>query len=202
MKPERAAFDASGLPSVTFGPKGPLWWGTVGFIVIEGYTIVLTIAAFFYLRLNETRWPPSPYAPPDVLIPGITAVLLLLLIIPMIGVKKAAHRFDRMGVAKGMLITAVMTVPVVVLHWFNLQALNVAYDTHAYGSAVWGVVVLHVVLVAFDLVETLVMGVMFLIGHAKKKHFSDASEAALYQFFLSLSWLPIYLIIYWGPRVL
>lgn len=202
MRKERAALHVAHLPTLSFGPKSLLWWGTIGFIVIEGFTILLTTAVYFYLRQNQFDWPPAPHPNPDLLIPTINTVLILLLIIPMIGVEKAAKKFDRPGVTRGLLITTAMTVPVAILRWFELTSLNVAYDTNAYGSAAWAIVVLHGTLVAFDLIETGAMAVLFLIGHAQKKHFADASDAALYQYFLSLIWVPLYLIVYWGPRLL
>lgn len=194
--------DVSGLPSVTFGPKSLLWWGTMGFIVIEGFTIVLMVASYFYLRQSEYQWPPGRTPLPDLLIPTINLVLLLLVIIPMHRVDEAAKRYDRQGVARGFVIATLMTAPTVVLRWFELTALNVRWDAHAYGSAAWAVVVLHGALLLTDFVETGLMAALFLLGHAQRKHFSDASDAALYQYFLSLSWIPLYLVIYWGPRVL
>lgn len=199
---ERRDLDVSGLPSVTFGPKSLLWWGTLGFIVIEGFTVVLTVAAYLYLRLNERNWPPEPTPLPDLLIPTINTVLILLLIVPMYGVEKAAKRFDRGAVTKGFAITTLLTIPVLALRWFDIEALNAWYDTNAYASAAWAVVVLHGLLVLFDFLETAAMTVLFYIGHAQKKHYSDASDAALYQYYLSLAWVPLYLIIYWGPRFL
>lgn len=198
----RRDLDLSGLPSVVFGPKSLLWWGTLAFIVIEGFTIVLTVATYLYLRLNEHHWPPEPTPLPDLLIPTITTVLLLVLIVPMHGVKKAAERFDRAAVTKGFVVTTLLTVPVLVLRWFDIEALNTWYNTHAYGSAAWAVVVLHGLLVVFDFLESAAMAVLFYSGHAQKKHFADASDAALYQYYLSVAWVPLYLIIYWGPRFL
>lgn len=199
---ERRDLDVSGLPSVTFGPRSLLWWGTLGFIVVEGFTIVLTVAAYLYLRLNERHWPPAPTPLPDLLIPTINTVLILLLIVPMYRVDRAAKRFDRAAVTKGFAITTLLTIPVLVLRWFDIVALNAWYDDNAYASAAWAVVVLHGLLVLFDFLESAAMAVLFHIGHAQKKHYPDASDAALYQYYLSLSWVPLYLIIYWGPRFL
>lgn len=199
---ERASVDVSHVPTVAFGPRSLLWWGTVGFMVIEGFTLLLMVVAYVYLRRNEVEWPPAPYAAPDLLVPTLNTLLLVLLVVPMRSVDRAAKRFDRGGVTRGLAITAVLTAVVAVLRWFELTALNVSYDTNAYGSAAWGIVALHGTLIAFDLAETATMAVLFYVGHAQKKHFSDASDAALYQYFLSLVWIPLYLVVYWGPRFL
>jgi len=46
----RAVMNLSGLPDVVFGPRDIMWWGTLGFAVIEGFTLCLTAAVYLYLR--------------------------------------------------------------------------------------------------------------------------------------------------------
>jgi len=202
MSAQRSVLDVSELPKVVFGHRSLLWWGTVGFMVIEGFTVLLMVASYFYLRLNEYEWPPGRTPDPDLLIPTLNTVLLLAVIVPMRMVDKAAKRFDRAGVVRGLLIATAMTVVVAVLRWWELLALNVRWDAHAYASAAWGVVVLHATLVLVDVFETGTLAALFLSGKAKRKHFPDASDAADYQYFLSLAWVPLYFIVYWGPRLL
>lgn len=202
MSAQRTAIDVSALPGVVFGKRTLLWWGTIGFMLIEGFSLVLLIGSYLYLRRLEFDWPPGRTPLPDLLIPTLNTVLLLLVIVPMHRADKAARKMDRMGVAVPLLVATAMTVVVAVLRWWELMALNVKWDAHAYASAAWGVVVLHSTLVAVDVLETGTLGVMFLTGHARRKHYPDASDAAFYQYFLSLGWIPVYLVCYWGPRVL
>jgi cytochrome c oxidase subunit III len=202
MSAERRGIDVSHLPSVVFGPRTLLWWGTLGFMVIEGFTLLLTIASYFYLRQNEFDWPPGRTPAPDLLIPTINTLLLLLVIVPMRAAGEAAKRMDRRGVARGLLIATGMTVVVNVLRWFELMALNVKWDAHAYGSAAWAVVAMHSTLTVVDVFETGTLGVLFLSGQARRKHYPDVCDATFYQYFLSTAWIPVYLAVYWGPRVL
>ena len=56
----RPHVDVSDLPDQgAFGPAGLIWWGTVGFMVIEGSMFVMTLITYFYLRLRVEMWPPS-----------------------------------------------------------------------------------------------------------------------------------------------
>lgn len=199
---QRTVLDASGLTTVPFGKHSLLWWGTIGFMVIEGFTILLMVASWFYLRTNEFDWPPGRTPDPDLLIPTINAVLLLLVIVPLAYAGRAAKRMDRAAVARGLLIGAAMTIPVNVLRWFELLALNARWDAHAYASAAWAVVVLHSTLTVVDVFETGTLGMLFLTGRARRKHYPDVADAADYQYFLSLGWVPLYFIIYWMPRLL
>lgn len=202
MSAPRTAIDVSALTTVPFGHRSLLWWGTVGFMLIEGFTLLLMVASYFYLRTDEFSWPPGRTPDPELLIPTLNTVLLLLVIVPMRWVDRAARRMDRAGVARGLVIATALSVVVAVLRWWELMALNVKWDAHAYASAAWGVVVLHSTLVFVDVFETGTLAAMFLMGKAKRKHYPDAVDASDYQYFLSLAWVPAYLVVYWGPRLL
>lgn len=194
--------DVSGLPTTVFGHRSLPWWGTAGFMVIEGFTLLLMTAAYFYLRLNEYEWPPAGTPLPDLLIPTINVVLLLVIILPMALADRAARKFDARGATLWLIVATLLTVVAVVLRFWDIQALNVRWDQHAYASVAWGVVVLHSTLLITDLFETGAFALLFLLGHASEKHFADVSDAADYQYFLSLVWVPLYVVVYWSPRFL
>ena len=58
MRRLRPAGNVGELPTVTFGSKSLMWWGTLGFMVIEGWTTALLIVSYLYLRQNYETWPP------------------------------------------------------------------------------------------------------------------------------------------------
>ena len=66
MKP-RFVHDVSALPNHAFGRDSILWWGTLGFMAIEGTGFILAIAAYFYLMREVPRWPPGNIPPPGPL---------------------------------------------------------------------------------------------------------------------------------------
>jgi cytochrome c oxidase subunit III len=200
MSDDRRIIDLSKLPKVVFDHHSLVWWGTVGFILIEGFTLLLAIAAYFYLRINEIEWPPGRTPAPDLLIPTVNTILLLLIMVPMRAADKAARHFNKPAVVKWLTVALAMTLVAIVLRWFEILALHVKWDAHAYASAAWAVIVLHSTLLIADLGEALVFIAMFTLGRARMKHYPDVSDAAFYQYFLSLSYVPIYVIIYWGPR--
>ena len=194
--------DVSHLPTTTFSHRSLAWWGTLGFMVIEGFTLCLLAAAYFYLRLNEYDWPPRPTPDPRLLAPTVNTVLLLLTIIPMARASAAAHRFDRRGVVRWLAIATAMALVSIVLRGFELAALDIHYAEHAYASVSWALVVAHGTLLLTDFFETGVFTAMFASGRAEVKHYPDVSDAALYQYFLSAAAVPVYLIVYWGPRLM
>jgi heme/copper-type cytochrome/quinol oxidase subunit 3 len=200
MSEQPTKIDVSRLPSVTFDHHSLVWWGTMGFILIEGFTLVLMGAAYFYLRINELEWPPGRTPAPDVLIATINTILILLIIIPMRIADKAAHHYNKAKLIPAMLVALAMTLAAIVLRWFEFHDLQVAWDAHAYGSASWGLLVLHSTLLVADFFESGVIISLFIFGRAMKKHYPDVSDACFYQYFLSTVNVPIYFILFWGPR--
>jgi heme/copper-type cytochrome/quinol oxidase subunit 3 len=202
MSTPRRVLDVSSLPTVVFGRKDVVAWGTIGFMVIEGFTTALMAASYLYLRKNEIDWPPGRTLDPDLLAGTLNTVVLLLAILPLRAASAAAHRFDRRGVARWLTVGATMSLIAVILRWYELVALNARWDAHAYGSAAWGLLVVHGTLLLTDLFETGTMAILFAKGPVERRLFPDASDAAAYQYFLSLSQIPVYLIVFWAPRIL
>lgn len=201
MKPLRPTGDVSSLPSVTFGPRSLMWWGTLGYMTIEGWTMALLVAAYLYLRQNYDTWPPlrTPY--PSLLIPSINLALMLVSIAPTAMASKAAKRLDEAGVKRWLLISSAMVIPTVVLRWWELWALNTRWDTTAYGSAAWTVVGFHTSVQLLDVIDTLGITLFFWLKKMPSKSFSDVTDNSFYWYFTVGIWIPIYLIVYVGPRI-
>jgi cytochrome c oxidase subunit III len=84
----------------------------------------------------------------------------------------------------------------------EFATLNVRWDSNAYGSVVWTLMALHTVHLLTDVADSVVLAVLFFTGPLEGKRFVDASENAVYWYFVVWAWIPIYLVIYWGARAL
>jgi heme/copper-type cytochrome/quinol oxidase subunit 3 len=197
-----ASIDVSRLPTVTFGTKGLMWWGTMAFMVIEGWTLGLTAMSWFYLRQNTEQWPPLRTPDPSLTIPTIALIIMLASLIPSWWTRQRATKLDRRGVALGLGVSGAIGVLLVVLRWFELWAINTRWDSNAYGSIAWLLVGLHGTLVLLDVADTIGLGVMFAKRELPPHYYSDTSDNTMYWFFTVLSWIPLYLIVYVGPRLL
>lgn len=197
--PRRRTLDVSALPSNAFGHEGLVWWGTVGFMVIEGSMFVIVIIAYFYLRLRVQQWPPGL---PDPSLGVGTANLLLVIAsaLPNALAKRAAEKQNLSGVRLWLGIVTLIGVGNVVLRAFEYPALNCRWDDNAYGSITWLLLSLHTIHIATDVTDSAVLAVMMMTGPIDKKRFIDVSENALYWYFIIAWWIPIYLVIYWAPR--
>jgi heme/copper-type cytochrome/quinol oxidase subunit 3 len=199
---ERLVIDASVLPETVFGHRAVTWWATIAFMLIEATTLGVLATSYLYLRLNAAEWPPRPASAPELLVPTIGLAVLLGSAIPMWLARTAAKRFDLRAVRLWLTVGMALTVAATVLRWFELQSLNVRWDTNAYGSALWGVVVAHTTLVLTQLLEGGTIAAIFYTDRVEPKHFSDVEDAGMYHVFLSLAWLVLFVIVILGPRVL
>jgi cytochrome c oxidase subunit III len=202
MRPLRAATNVAGLPTVTFGHRSLMWWGTVGFITIEGWTTLLLVAAYLYLRQNYETWPPlrTPY--PSLLIPTINLALMSTSLVPAFLAAKAAKRLDESGVKRWLVVSSVLVVAILTLRWWEFWALNTRWDTTAYGSAAWTIVGFHTSLILLDAVDTWGLTALFFIRDMPPKTFSDTSDNSMYWYFSVALWFLIFLVVYVGPRII
>jgi len=196
---ERPVVDAARLPGFAFGPQGLMWWGTTGFMVIEGSMFIMAFIVYFYLRLKVPEWPPSL---PNPGVGYATANLLLVFAscIPNQLAKSAGERFDLRGVRVWLGVLVLMGFGNVVLRGFEYTQLNCLWSDNAYASITWLLLSMHTIHVATDAVDSAVLWAVIMLEPVTEKRFVDVSENSLYWYFIVAWWVPIYLVIYWAPR--
>jgi cytochrome c oxidase subunit 3 len=195
----RTVVDVSPLPKFAFGHKGLVWWGTVGFMVIEGSMFVMALIVYFYLRLKVEEWPPN-VANPGISFATMNLVLILLSCIPNALAKKAAESFNLSAVRLWLVVLTVIGVAAVILRGFEYTQLNTLWDDNAYGSITWVLLSMHTIHVATDVVDGGVLTALMFAGPVTERRFVDVSENSLYWYFIVAWWIPIYLVVYWAPR--
>jgi heme/copper-type cytochrome/quinol oxidase subunit 3 len=199
---QRGAVDVRQLPTTVFGHRDPLWWGTMGFIVIEGTTLLIAVASYFYLWRNTGTWPPEHTLRPSLLWPTISAAVLLLSNIPMYLLNRAAHRLDVPAVKRWLLVATLLSLVFLFLRWQDFLALNVRWDANAYGSIAWFTVGLHATLLAATAGETAVFTALYYSDRRTERHFGDATDLVVYWYFMTGVWVPLYGTVYLGPYLI
>lgn len=193
------ALDVRGLPTFGFGHRSPMWWATLGLIAIEGTVFALAIMTYFYLRSHASTWPMSRF-PPDLMWGTLNTVIMIGSVVPNWLAKRAAEKLDLHGVRLWMTVCMVFAAAFLVVRAFEFGALNTRWDSNAYGSAVWMLMGLHTTHLITDFYDSGVLTVLMFTGPLEGKRFVDVSENAAYWYFVVLSWLPIYAVVYWGAR--
>jgi cytochrome c oxidase subunit III len=199
MSPVRSSVNVAALPTTVFGPRALLWWGTLSFMVIEGTTLFICVAAYLYLWRNFPTWPPEHMPRPSLLWPTIGLAVLLGSNIPLLLADKAARRLDVAALRQWMLVALVLALVFLFLRWQDLKALNCRWDSNAYGSIAWITVGVHASLLIFNAFETLVFVAILFSNRFEERYFSDANESCFYWYFMTLTWVPLYITVYLTP---
>lgn len=200
-KPERVMVDVTELPTIVFGQRGLLWWGTLGFAVIESMTLLLSIASYFYLRRNFQSFPPLGYPKPDWVKPTIGAALFLLTLGPAFALKKAATKLDVKVTRSWLVILSLCGIVLCGVRALDFVALRVLWMTSAYGSITWVLLGFHGSLLFIEVAEVIGTTALFVKGPVLPRHFPDTCDISNYWYFLVGSWIPIWFIVFIGPRV-
>ena len=194
------ARDLSGLPRHTFGPTALTWWGTLGFMALEGCGFLLAGGSYLYLMTLAQKWPlnapqPDPW-------PGTIVTLLLLGSLPLnFLLSRWARAEDLVRVRWGLIGMSLLGLLPLIVRIFEFPALNARWDSNAYGSIVWFLLGLHTTHLLTDLGDTLVLTALMFTRHGENgRRFGDVSDNAFYWDFVVLTWLPIYGMLYWLPR--
>ncbi|HST95195.1 MAG TPA: cytochrome c oxidase subunit 3 [Microvirga sp.] len=197
---QRPVLDVSKLPDYGYGPRSPVWWGTVAFCILEGTGFVVAIGGYLYLTFVNQQWPLS--APPlDLLWSSILTAVAVASVWPNWLAKRNGEREDLRKVRRDLVVMSVLGIVLIVLRVFEIGALPIRWDQNAYGSMVWMLLGLHTAHIVTDVIDTIVLTVLMFTRHGHGKRFSDVSDNAFYWNFVVLSWPPIYVLLYWTPRL-
>lgn len=171
--------DVFPLPTHGHGPSNLTWWGTIGFILIEGFAFVLAGFTDLYLMTRFRHWPPG-LPPPDLTWGTLMTVLLVLSLVPNVWAKRVAERGDLSRTRIAVLVMLAISLLTLVIRWFEFTALNVLWDSNAYGPIVWTILGLHILHLVTD-VGTAVLAVLILAKHGKDpRRLGDVTNNAMY----------------------
>jgi cytochrome c oxidase subunit III len=202
MKTYEKVIDVSATPTIVFGRRAVTWWSTVAFIAIEATTLVICVVTYLYIRKNFHHWPPPPLRVPDLIRPTISVAFLALTNIPNYWLHQKVRQMDKGGARVGFLLMSALIAIAVVLRVYDFRDINAHWDTNAYASAAWITIAFHSTLLFLQALEIWVFTALFWFGPLEGKHFSDADDNCTYWYFMSLVWIPVYMLLYWTPRLI
>jgi heme/copper-type cytochrome/quinol oxidase subunit 3 len=197
---QRPVQDVSALSSYGFGASSPIWWGTLGFIALEGTGFALATGAYLYLRQVNGQWPLGA-APPDHWAGTAMLMLLLASLWPNTLADRAAKHEQLGRVQLWLIVLSAIGILAVAIRAWEFMQLEIRWDDNAYGSIVWFVLGLHAAHLITDLGDTLVLAALMFTRHVSGRRFSDVSDNAFYWYFVVASWVPLYALLYGVPRL-
>ncbi|ESX26669.1 cytochrome C oxidase subunit III [Mesorhizobium sp. LSJC264A00] len=170
-------------------------------MALEGMGFALAAGAYLYLATLWPNWRLS--APEPNHWPGtIVTILFIISVVPNHMLHGYAKQCAIVPVRIGLVVMSLLGLAPLVVRWFEFPALNIYWDTNAYGSMLWVLLGLHTTHLITDVGDTIVLTVLMFTRHGYSgRRFGDVGDNVFYWDFVVLTWIPIYLLIYWMPRL-
>ena len=196
-----AVCDLSHLPRSATGADHLVWWGNVGFMLIEGTGFALAAAAYLYFMTQAPVWPPEGDAVPDLLWGGVFTAGLLASELPNLLVLRWARAKHRAGVRWGMLAMSLITLALLGARAMEFHSLGLSWYNDSFGSITWLLLVLHTTHIVTEWGESAVLTAWLFTHEVEDDQFADVEDNSNYWTFVAICWLPLYVLIYWTPRL-
>jgi len=191
--------DVSELPHSRMDSRALIWWGNLSMMTIEGTVFALAFAVFIYLRMNSLDWPPATVPKPDMLLPLIVLFFFNDTATTEIYTDISAKKENLTGVRIGMATFIAMGLSFITIRFFILAQLGYKWSDHAFGSIVWVVFGMHLFHCITASGENLLVLIYISVKPATKKRLLDVRCAAVYWYFVILTWLPFFVLIFVQP---
>lgn len=205
----RATLDVSDLPAHVMDRRSPIWWGNLLMLGIETTMFALLVAVYFYLRVVDADlWPPPQvnripvlYHPvPDLLIPTLNLLLLLLSAIPMIWTDRACLQRNARAVKFGLALTVAFGIAIIGVRFREFPALHFQWNENAYASVTWTILGMHLLHLIIATAENAIMTAWVFLKGLDDQHARDVRVTATYWYWVIGIWALLYLLVYWSPR--
>jgi cytochrome c oxidase subunit 3 len=200
MTPART-LDVSGLPDFEISQRSPLFWGQLLLAAIEGTMFCILIAMYFYYRLSVDMWPPPGIPPLAVSAPTIALVPLALSALGSYFASEGAKKDSRLLMLGGLAANLVFALIFLGLRFIEWNTFNFTWQSDIHGSIVWSTLFLHTFDVVADLIFTAVLIIIVAIGKYGPRQRIGVHVDSVVWYFLCAIWAPLYVVIYWGPRL-
>jgi cytochrome c oxidase subunit 3 len=206
---QRPTLDVSGLPMNGFDTHAPLWWGNLFMLMIETTIFGILVATYFYVSQNFNLWPPaqseSPVrymTDPSLLVGTSNLILILLSCVPMYWADRSARRGNKGAAQIGLLICIAFGLGAIALRCFEFPAMRFKWYSNAYGSAVWFLLGTHFLHLMVATTEAVFLTLWVFFRSFGDKQRVDITVTAVYWYWVAGIWIPLYAILYLGPRII
>jgi heme/copper-type cytochrome/quinol oxidase subunit 3 len=208
MNAPARTIDVSTLEPHVMDNRSPIWWGNLLLLCIETTMFALLVATYFYIHMNYEAWPPprpsnSNYnTNPQLLVPTINLLIILASCVPMFIADRACLRRDTRTVCRCMLIMVLIGFATIGLRFLEFDSLQFRWDDNAYAGIVWTIVGMHLLHLVTGTAENFILTLWLWMKGMDDKHARDVRVGAVYWYWIAAIWIPLYVIVYFGPRMI
>jgi cytochrome c oxidase subunit III len=206
----RIIIDASELPKGEVDHRSLIWWGNLLLLLVETTVFGLLLACYFYYRQNFTGFPPPRVHDPPIIYnpipnlewPTVNLMFLLLSCAPMFFVDRLCKKTDpnERFVCFGLALVVLLGFCIAAIRFQEFRSIHFKWNENAYASTVWMFLGMHLLHVLTGSLELLLMWVWTFTHSLDTKHRRDIRVTAIYWYWVAGIWVPLYIILFWGPR--
>ena len=180
----------------------PMFYGTILFALVEFAELAGTIVAYFYLRSGTKDWPPSDIPRPELLIPTIGTLLLLISAIPSTLDDRAIKKGDVRGLIIHTGLAIALQAAFIGFLWYHLYTINFKWDDNAYGSIYWISIILSLIFTGATVFEGLYTMVQAFRGlYNAERHWAIEVDG-LSNYVGIAQWVLVYLTLFISPYLM
>jgi cytochrome c oxidase subunit III len=204
------SLDVSHLPATEFDERSPLWWGNTIGLFIETAMFGILVAIYVTVAMNTDPFPPvrSDRFPvlrdssPDLFLPVIGLIVLLLSLIPGIWLDISARRRNVGWIKIGLAITLIFNIAALIIRYYEFDSLHFKWNDNAYGSITWMVLGMHMLHIIVLGVEDIYLLLWTFLKGVDEKHALDLTVTAVYWYWIVGMWVLMFPLIYLTPRLI
>ena len=186
-----------------FSHHAPIWWGNRLLMLIEAAGFAILVLTYFYIWRSSDNWPPTGVLVPDIGIGMLNLAILVVSILPMWHTARLALRNDRPRVLGYWLLLCVLFgLAAAIVRLMEFKGVHTRWNSNPYGAIVWSILAVHFAHILAATLETLTLGILMLRGPVEDKHYGDITVNAVYWYFVALSWVGLWTVLYIAPRVI
>ena len=201
--------DVRDLPAIGFDHRAPLWWGNILLLFIETSMFGILISVYFTVAMNTNPFPPPRVdrmpvlydTVPDLTLPVIGLIVLLLSLIPAIWLDVAARRRNARSVKIAIVITLLVNAALIAIRLYEFDSLYFKWNDNAYGSITWMILGIHLFHFFVMIVEDSYLTIWTYTKDLDDKHALDLSVMAVYWYWIVGMWLILFPVVYLVPRM-
>ena len=99
-------------------------------------------------------------------------------------------------------MTLAFNIVLLVCRYYEFDTLHFKWNDNAYGSVTWTILGMHMIHLFVMAAEDLYVMLWTFIKGVDDKHRLDLTVAAVYWYWIVATWVLLYLLVFWGPRIL
>ncbi len=192
----RRILDVSGLPTTCFGPRDPLWWSVILLIAIEGTMLALLAVSYAYVSDRTQPFPPVHMSRTLAWIATLDMLLWIASSYPQRRTSKAAVARDLRGMRRNLVVATLIAIAALVVRIYLMKHLPFRWDSHAYGSVVWGLLAVHFTHGLTGIGEDALYCVLLFVGPVEDKHRTDIEVSAPLIYFVAAGGVLIWALVF------